>query len=147
MTPNTDNVEELLNKAKETYPEKFVTTEVLFRSVRPGARIFVGTGCAEPQFLVQTLVTFVESHPKAIFDAELIHVVGLGVAPYTDSRFKDNFRCNAFFIGGNLRSGINHGLADYSPVFLSEVPGLISQGQIPIDIALIQTAPPDSHGL
>ncbi len=106
----------------------------------------MGTGCGEPQFLVQSLVTYVESHPKAIFDAELIHVVGLGVAPYTDTRFKDNFRCNAFFIGGNLRSGINRGMADYTPVFLSEVPRLISQGQTPIDIALIQTSPPDAHG-
>ena len=146
MQTNRDTIEESLERAKREYPEKFGSTESLFECVRPGARIFVGTGCAEPQFLVQSLVAYAESHPKAIFDAELIHVVGLGVAPYTDSRFKANFRCNAFFIGGSLRSGVNQGLADYSPVFLSEVPGLISQGQIPIDIALIQTSPPDAHG-
>ena len=141
-----DTVDLNLLRAQQQYPEKFAATDAIFRSVRPGARIFVGTGCAEPQFLVRSLVEYVESHPKAIFDAELIHVVGLGVAPYADSRFKANFRCNAFFIGGNLRSGVNLGLADYSPVFLSEVPGLISNGQIPIDIALIQTSLPDAHG-
>jgi acyl-CoA hydrolase/GNAT superfamily N-acetyltransferase len=141
-----DRLEENLAKARVQYPEKFASPETVFKCVRPGARIFVATGCGEPQYLVQSLINYVESNPKAVFDAELIHVVGLGVAPYTDTRFKDNFRCNAFFIGGSLRSGINHGLADYTPVFLSEVPKLISRGQIPIDIALIQTTPPDAHG-
>jgi len=141
-----DTVEANLAKAKEKYPEKFAGAADIFKCVRPGARIFVGTGCGEPQFLVQSLITYVESHPKAILDAELIHVVGLGVAPYADTRFKDNFRCNAFFIGGNLRNGVNRGLADYTPVFLSEVPRLISHGQIPIDVALVQTSPPDAHG-
>jgi acyl-CoA hydrolase/GNAT superfamily N-acetyltransferase len=141
-----DTADENLAKVKETYPEKFVNPDNVFDCVRPGSRIFVGTGCAEPQFLVRSLVAYVESHPKAFFDAELVQVVALGVAPYTASQFKDNFRCNAFFIGGSMRSGINRGLADYTPVFLSEVPGLISRGQMPIDIALIQTSPPDAHG-
>jgi acyl-CoA hydrolase/GNAT superfamily N-acetyltransferase len=141
-----DRLEENLAKAKAQFPDKFAVPEMVFRCVKPGARIFVATGCGEPQYLVQSLINYVESNPKAVFDAELIHVVGLGVAPYTDTRFKANFRCNAFFIGGSLRSGINHGLADYTPVFLSEVPKLISRGQIPIDIALIQTTPPDAHG-
>jgi acyl-CoA hydrolase/GNAT superfamily N-acetyltransferase len=141
-----DRLEENLAKAKAQFPEKFAAPEMVFRCVKPGARIFVATGCGEPQYLVQSLINYVESNPKAVFDAELIHVVGLGVAPYTDTRFKANFRCNAFFIGGSLRNGINHGLADYTPVFLSEVPKLISRGQIPIDIALIQTTPPDAHG-
>jgi acyl-CoA hydrolase/GNAT superfamily N-acetyltransferase len=141
-----DRLEENLAKAKAQFPDKFAVPEMVFRCVKPGARIFVATGCGEPQYLVQSLINYVESNPKAVFDAELIHVVGLGVAPYTDTRFKANFRCNAFFIGGSLRNGVNHGLADYTPVFLSEVPKLISRGQIPIDIALIQTTPPDAHG-
>jgi len=131
---------------EDLYPEKFVSTDVVFKFIRPGARIFIGTGCGEPQYLTQALIKYVESHPKAFFDAELIHVVALGVAPYTDYRFQANFRCNAFFIGGNLRQGVNHGLADYTPVFLSEVPKLLGEGQLPIDMALIQTSPPDKHG-
>ncbi len=141
-----DTADESLARLAATYPEKFVGADAVFNCVRPGARIFVGTGCAEPQFLVRSLVAYVESHPKAFFDAELVQVVALGVAPYAASQFKANFRCNAFFIGGSMRSGINQGLADYTPVFLSEVPGLISRGQLPIDIALIQTSLPDAHG-
>jgi acyl-CoA hydrolase/GNAT superfamily N-acetyltransferase len=141
-----DNVENNIAQTNEQYPEKFASIHNIFKCVRPGARIFIGTGCGEPQFLVQSLISYVEAHPKAFFDAELIQVVTLGVAPYTDNRFKANFRCNAFFIGGSIRSGVNHGLADYTPVFLSEAPRLIEEGQLPIDIALIQTSPYDAHG-
>ena len=130
----------------ESYPEKIVSTDAVFKFIRPGARIFIGTGCGEPQYLTRALIKYVESHPKAFFDAELIHVVALGVAPYTDYRFQANFRCNAFFIGGSLRQGVNHGLADYTPIFLSEVPKVLAEGQLPIDMALIQTSPPDKHG-
>jgi acyl-CoA hydrolase/RimJ/RimL family protein N-acetyltransferase len=130
----------------EQYPEKIADAATVFKCIRPGARIFIGTGCGEPQYLVQSLINYVESNPKSFLDAELMHVVTLGVAPYTDSRFKTNFRCNALFIGDNVRNGVNRGLADYTPVFLSEAPSLIANDQLPIDVALIQTSTPDKHG-
>jgi len=40
----------------------------------------------------------------------------------------------------------NGGLGDYTPVMLSELPGLFKSGQLPIDTALIQVTPPDIHG-
>jgi acyl-CoA hydrolase len=38
------------------------------------------------------------------------------------------------------------GLADYIPVFLSEIPGLIRKGIVNIDVALMNVSPPDKHG-
>jgi len=70
----------------------------------------------------------------------------LGVAPYADEKFKDNFRHNSFFIGKSTRNSINKGLADYTPVFLSKVPDLIRRKLVPIDVALIQTSLPNHHG-
>jgi acyl-CoA hydrolase/GNAT superfamily N-acetyltransferase len=92
------------------------------------------------------LIKFVESHPKAFFDAEVIHVWALGVAPYTDEKFKHNFRYNSFFVGDNSREAVNRGMADYTPLFLSDVPDLFFRGLVPIQVALIQTSPPDEHG-
>jgi acyl-CoA hydrolase/GNAT superfamily N-acetyltransferase len=68
------------------------------------------------------------------------------VTPYSDAKFKDNFRTNSFFIGSNTRDAVNQGLADYTPVFLSQVPGLFQKKLVPIDVALIQTSLPDDHG-
>ena len=135
-----------LENLRKTYPDKFITEERIFRSIRRGDTIFIGTGCGEPQYLVNALSRFVESNPKSFFDAEVIHVWTLGVAPYAKEKFKKNFRHNSFFIGENTRDAINSGLADYTPIFLSEVPNMFRSGMIDIDVALIQVSSPDIHG-
>ncbi len=137
-----DNYEEI--KAK--YPEKFAPEPVIFGHIRRGARIFVSTGCGEPKYLVNALVEYVKRFPKTIFDAEVVQVFTLGVAPYTDEKFRYNFRHNAFFIGNDTREVVNRGAADYTPIFLSRLPELFYSGFIPIDVALVQVSPPDRHG-
>jgi acyl-CoA hydrolase/RimJ/RimL family protein N-acetyltransferase len=135
-----------LDEMKRKYPEKFAPAEKIFGHIHRGDRIFIGTGCGEPHYLVRALIDYVQSHPKAFFDAEVFHVWTLGVAPYTDEKFKANFRHNSFFIGGNTRDAVNKGLADYTPVFLSQAPDLFRRKLVPVNVALIQTSPPDDHG-
>ncbi|HEY3380625.1 MAG TPA: GNAT family N-acetyltransferase [Vicinamibacterales bacterium] len=137
---------DVLDRLKQRYPDKFLGEHEVFSHIRRGDRIFLGTACGEPQHLVHALTDYVKTHPKAFFDAELIQVWTLGVAPYTDERLKSNLRLNAFFIGNNTRAAINSGLADYTPIFLSQVPDLFRRRLIAIDVALIQTSLPDSHG-
>ena len=92
-----------LEEFKKTYPEKFLPPETIFSHIHAGDRIFIGTGCGEPQFLVAELVNYVNNNPKAFFDAELIHIWTLGVAPYTDEKFQDNFRLDSFFVGDSTK--------------------------------------------
>lgn len=136
----------ILQDLRNKYPGKFASQETIFNNIHRGDRIFIGTACGEPQYLVQALIHYVESHPKAFFDAEVLHVWTLGIAPYTDIKFKHNFRHNSFFIGNNTRESVNQGLADYTPISLSGVPDLFRRGLVPVDIALIQMSPPDRHG-
>ena len=131
---------------KEKWPKKFKDERYIFEEIRPGDKIFIGTGCGEPQYLVQTLLNHVNKNPKAFLDTELINIVNLGVAPYTDEKFRDNFRLNSFFIGNSTRRAVNRGAADYTPIFLSAVPNLIRTDRMHIDVALIQTTPPDKNG-
>jgi acyl-CoA hydrolase len=142
----SEAVNAVLEVMEKTYPEKFIPEEEIFNHIHRGDRIFISTACGEPQFLVQSLIRFVESHPKAFYDAEVLHVWTLGVAPYTDEKFKTNFRHNSFFVGNNSREAVNRGLADYTPIFLSNVPEWFRRGLVPINVALIQTSPPDNHG-
>ena len=135
-----------LDNLKETYPEKFVSEDEIFGHIRRGDHIFVSSGCGEPQYLVQAMIRYVESHPKAFFDAEILHIYSLGLAPYTGAKYKANFRHNSFFIGNSTRTAINEGMADYTPISLSQVPSLLSSGVVRIDVALIQTSLPDDHG-
>ena len=134
------------DKMKEQYSHKISATEEIFKKIHAGDRIFIATGCGEPQYLVHKLVDYVESNPKAFFDTEILHVWTLGVAPYTDEKFRQNFRHNSFFISHNTRDAVNEGRADYTPVFLTDVPNLFRRRQVSIDVALIQTSPPDERG-
>ena len=134
------------DQIRALYPEKFASENSIFQRIHRGDRIFLHTGCGEPQYLIKTLVEFVKRNPKALFDAEIFHVWTLGVAPYTDSQFSENFRHNSFFIGDTTRKIVNKGLADYTPIFLSNTPGVFYSGLVPLDVALIQCSGPDDHG-
>ncbi|KUK43240.1 MAG: Acetyl-CoA hydrolase/transferase [Methanothrix harundinacea] len=136
-----------LDEMKKRWKKKFWPENAIFEGIHPGDRIFVGTGCGEPQHLVGALKRFVEMRPNSLLGAEMIHVWTLGIAPCAEEKFRENFRLNSFFVGSRSRAAINRGDADYTPIFLSEVPALFRKGTIPIDVALIQTSPPDGHGL
>jgi acyl-CoA hydrolase/GNAT superfamily N-acetyltransferase len=135
-----------LERLKDRYPDKFQPEDKVFSHVRRGDRIFIGTACGEPQHLVHALTNWVRANPKALFDAEIVQVWTLGVAPYTDEKLKYNFRHNSFFVGTTTRRAVNAGLADYTPILLSQVPDLFNRKLIPIEVALIQTSLPDEHG-
>ncbi len=142
----SENRQTYFDELKQAYKEKFSSLNDIFKHIHRGHRIFIGTACSEPQYLVQALSDFVGKNPKAFFDAEVFHVWTMGVAPYAHEKFKRNFRLNSFFVGDNSREAVNQGLADYTPLFFSEVPALIDSGQVKFDIALIQTSLPDKHG-
>ena len=135
-----------LDEWGKLYPDKFASEEIIFSKIRHGDQIFVSSGCGEPQHLIQSLMRYVESHPKSFFDTEVFHVYSMGLAPYTEEKFKGNFRHNSFFIGNNTRDSVNTGNADYTPVSLSDVPALLKTGMVRVDVALIQTSFPDEHG-
>jgi acyl-CoA hydrolase/GNAT superfamily N-acetyltransferase len=124
------------------YKEKVTQLPKALKAVRRGAKVFLSTGCAEPQYLVQGLLDMADE----LHDVQLLHFITLGNAPYTDRRFDSRFRHNVFFVGPGTRDAINEGRADYTPVFTSEIPHLFRKGIVPIDVALIQVSPPDSHG-
>ncbi|MGC8831698.1 MAG: GNAT family N-acetyltransferase [Thermoproteota archaeon] len=124
------------------YDEKRVSLEEALGYIKTGDHIFIGSACGEPQYLVNGLV----EKAKHLADNEILHVHTLGVAPYAKPIYSDRFRLNAFFVGINTREAVSEGRADYTPVFLSDLPRLISRGLVSIDVALIQVTPPDEHG-
>src|SRR6266566_4309319 len=44
------------------------------------------------------------------------------------------------------RGVINDGRADCTPIYLSEIEELFESGAMPLDVALVEVSPPDSHG-
>jgi acyl-CoA hydrolase/GNAT superfamily N-acetyltransferase len=127
---------------RERYKDRLTVASAAAKKIRPGNRVFIGSACGEPQALVNAMV---QASGK-LADTEVIQVLTLGVAPYTDPRYAPSFRANAFFIGAGMRDAVNDARADYTPVFLSQVPGLFRSRAVAIDVALIMVSPPDGHG-
>ncbi|MEW6200309.1 MAG: GNAT family N-acetyltransferase [Planctomycetota bacterium] len=130
------------NLWRDLYKDKIVSAAEAIAHIRPGDRVYIGSACGEPQELVRTLA----AHGDHLADTELIHVLTLGVAPYAQPRYAHNFRANAFFIGSSVREAVNQARADYTPIFLSQVPSLFKTRRVAIDVALVMVSPPDDYG-
>jgi acyl-CoA hydrolase len=127
---------------QDRYRDKLVSAREAVRRIRPGRRLLIGSGAAEPVELVQALV----DHGEHLADNEVLHLLTLGPAPYVAPEMRARFRHKAFFIGPNVRSAVQEGRADFVPIFLSEIPDLLRTANAHVDVALIQVSPPDAHG-
>ena len=128
---------------QKEYRNKIMTAEAAVKKIKPGAHIFIGTGCGEPQALVHALAN-VSTH---IIDAGIYHFLTLGATPHLVKALANKFRFESFFINSGVRDTVWEGQGDYIPIFLSEIPKLIETGRIPVDTALIQVSPPDENGM
>jgi 4-hydroxybutyrate CoA-transferase len=124
------------------YKKKLRTPQEALLYVQSGMRVYIQPGCAEPETLVEALM----QRGSSVEDVEIVHMLTMGTAPYVAPEMVGHFRHNAMFIGGNVRDAINDGRADYTPIYLSEIEELFVSGAMPLDVALVQVSPPDSHG-
>ncbi len=127
---------------KRQYERKFVAASEAVAVIHSGDRVWIHPGCAAPQVLVDAMVARYEE----LRDVEVVHLLGVNEAAYVRPEMKGHFRHNAFFIGKNVRKAVQEGRADFTPIFLSEIPALLYGKQYTIDVALIQVSPPDEHG-
>jgi acyl-CoA hydrolase len=123
------------------YQLKLATPEYAVDLVRSGNRIWVQQGCGTPVTLLEALT----ARGAELRDVEICHMLTCGTPSYLKPEFKGHFRHNGLFLGGNVREAVAEGRADYTPVSLSEIERLFDD-VLPIDVAFVQTSPPDGHG-
>lgn len=126
----------------EKYKERLVDAKTAVSRIKSGDNIYIGGGAGVPQVLIHALM----DRADELENVNLIHVLHFGEAPYADPKYQKSFRHNALFIGKNMRAAVQSGRADFTPVFLSEIPNLFRKNIVPIDYAFIQLSPPDEHG-
>jgi acyl-CoA hydrolase len=121
---------------------KHVSAKDAVAVVESGHRVYLHEASMVPIDLVSALV----QRREELSDVEIVHLHTDGPAPYTNAECAKSFRHNALFAGPNVRAAIEAGRADFTPVFLSEIPSIFSDGTLPIDVTFIQVSPPDDHG-
>ncbi len=109
--------------------------------IRSGRRVFMGSGCSEPQHLAQSL----EEMLPGLSDVEILHILSVGKPRFTEGP-SEQCRLKSFFVASASREAVAEGRADYTPINLVDIPGLFRSGAMTIDVALIQVSPPDDHG-
>ncbi|MBU2487800.1 MAG: GNAT family N-acetyltransferase [Proteobacteria bacterium] len=127
---------------KEHCPKKLTTAREAIRQIRPGSRVFIGTGCGEPQHLIHALMA-----EKELTDIQIYQMLTFTMAEYVDDPdFLRRFSLKLFFISEKMRKAAFEGKIDYLPAYLSQIPKLFSSQRIRLDVALIQVSPPDRFG-
>jgi acetyl-CoA hydrolase len=124
------------------YQRKITEAATALTAVQPHNRVYLGGGAGVPSTLIQGLLACAPQ----LHDVELTHILTFADAPYADPAYQPHFRVNALFIGHNVRTAVQAGRADFTPIFLSEIPRLFQENILPIDVALIMVSPPDEHG-
>lgn len=121
---------------------KLVTASQALEAVQSGHRVFVHEAAMAPQ----TLLAALAERGKELHDVEVVHLHVNGAAPHLAKELSGHLRHNALFVGPNAREAVSEGRADFTPIFLSEVPSLFRDGTLPLDVALVQVSPPNRHG-
>jgi acyl-CoA hydrolase/GNAT superfamily N-acetyltransferase len=127
---------------KDEYERKKVTPKQIKDIIRPGSRVYIETGCSEPQYLVKELIL----ENRELSDVEIYTSIPLRA--YTDfgGEYGSRFRIKSFFISSNVSSAFEEGSADHMPLSSIGLIKLFSQGYIRINTAMIQLGLPDEHG-
>jgi acetyl-CoA hydrolase len=119
-----------------------ITAEEAAQKVISGNRVFLTGNCSTPQRFVSAL----RERYHELQAVELVQLLDLGAGDYITAEMADHFRINSLFISSKVRKLVNDGLADFTPVFLSEIPLLFRSGRLVLDVAVIHVSPPDEHG-
>ncbi len=126
----------------ELYRRRVTTASEAVKAIRSGDHVWIHSGCSNPEELISAMV----GRAGELEGVEVSHILTLGHADYVKPEFARSFRHRALFAGANVRDAVNEGRADFVPVHLHQIPGLIYEGILPIDVALIHISPPDEHG-
>lgn len=127
---------------RETCPDKLLTLEESVKKIHNGSRVFLGTGCGEPQRLIKAMI-----EDLSIQDIIIYQMLSSTLSNYVnDKNFLSRFSIKLFFISVLMRQSAFEGKIDYIPVYLSQIPQIFENHEIGLDVALIQVCPPDRHG-
>jgi acyl-CoA hydrolase len=121
---------------------KVVDEHQAISKIMRGSRVFIGTGCGEPQHLIRAMVK-----DQNLQDILIYQMLGFTLSQFVeDESFTRRFSLKLFFISRSMRKAAFEGKIDYIPAYLSQIPRLFATHRIGLDAALVQVSPPDKFG-
>jgi acyl-CoA hydrolase/GNAT superfamily N-acetyltransferase len=129
----------------DNYVEKKSSGEKAIQRIKPGQRVFIGSSCGEPQYLVRKLA----EASKMFADIEIVRLLSVESTPLTliaDQTKGQSFNIRSFYLGSAKTKDLAKNMRFITPINLSQVPRLFTSRRLPIHVALIQVSAPDDFG-
>jgi len=124
------------------YADKVVAAPEAVSKIMRGSRVFIGTGCGEPQHLIRAMVA-----DEQLQDIMVYQMLSSTLSQFVDDEsFRRRFSLKLFFISQSMRKAAFDGKIDYIPAYLSQIPRMFASHRIGLDAALVQVSPPDKFG-
>jgi acyl-CoA hydrolase len=124
------------------YASKVVSAQEAVSKIMRGSRVFIGTGCGEPQHLILAMVK-----DERLQDIMVYQMLSSTLSQFVDDEsFTRRFSIKLFFISQSMRKAAFEGKIDYIPEYLSQIPRMFASHRIGLDAALVQVSPPDKFG-
>lgn len=121
---------------------KYISAEEAVKVVKSGDRVFIHGSAATPVALVKAL----HARYSEVENVELVSITTMGDLDFDNPLWRSKFFFNSLFVSAPTRKIVNSMDGDYVPIFLSEIPQLFRKKILPLDVAMVQVSPPDSHG-
>ena len=129
----------------DNYVEKRCSGKKAIGLIRAGQRVFIGSSCGEPQYLVKELAEAADTFT----DIEIVRLLSLESTPLTliaDETRDQSFNIRSFYLGSAKPKSLAKNMRFITPMNLSAIPRLFETRRLPIHVALIQVSPPDDFG-
>ena len=129
----------------DKYIESQRTAEDAISMIKPGQRVFIGSSCGEPQYLIRTL----SEMAGRFTDLEIVRLMSLETTPLTliANKTKDqSLNIRSFYLGSGKSAALKRNIRFVTPMNLSTLPRLFKTRRLPVHVALIQVSPPDDFG-
>ena len=129
----------------DSYLQKKVSADEAIEQIKSGGRVFIGSGCGEPQHLVQVLT----EHANRFSGLEIVRLLGRETASLTaiaDKTKDTSLNIRSIYLGSARSESIAQQKRFITPMNMSDVPGLFTSRKMPLNVALIQVSPPDDFG-
>ncbi len=129
----------------DKYIEKSTTAAEAIATIKSGQRVFIGSGCGEPQRLVQALF----DNANHFSGLEIIRLLGRETASLSSiaDRTKDtSLNIRSIYLGSTKDPSIARYKRFITPLNMSDVPSLFSTRKLHLNVALVQVSPPDDFG-
>lgn len=129
----------------DSYLSKRVTAEHAVSKIHSGQRVFVASGCGEPQKLVRALALKADSF-SGVEIMRLLTLESMSFSAIGDKVNEGRITIRSIYLGSTSSPEIVKYKRFITPMNMSDVPTLFLSRRLPLNVALIQVSPPDDFG-